>query len=121
MKTALAVMVVAAGVTGTEKPDILDMWPDILNMWREVYPTDTVRAAALDRCGFEDQNFNRLSVAAREGCYQKMLPSAPAPPLRASAIQVAPNAVDIARLTGAPQGDIRKQQATERYRSAVRQ
>jgi hypothetical protein len=129
MKTALAVVFVAAGVTGIEKPDILNMWPDILNMWREAYPTDTVRAAALDRCGFENQTFNRLSGAEREACYQKMLPSA-APRMlptaaatsqRASAVQVAPNAVDIARLAGTPQGDIRRQQATEQYRKAVRQ
>jgi hypothetical protein len=114
MKTALAVALVAAGVTGIEKPDML-------SLWQEIYPSDPVRETALDRCGFEDQNFNRLSAEARETCYQKIFPSASAHSLRASAILVAPNPVDIARLAGAPQGDIRKQQATERYRSAVRQ
>jgi hypothetical protein len=112
MKVALAVVFVAAGITGVEKPDIL-------NLWREVYPSDPVRQTALDRCAFEDQNFNRLSAEVRETCYQHMLPSAFAQSLRASAILVAPNPVDIARLAGAPQGDIRTQQATERYRSAV--
>jgi hypothetical protein len=114
MRTALAVVVVAAGITGIERPDIL-------NLWQEIYPSDALRQTALDRCGFEDQNFNRLSAEARETCYQKMLPSAAARPLTASAVLVAPNQVDIARLTGATQGDIRQQQATERYRSAVRQ
>ncbi len=115
MKTALAVVVAVAGVTGIEKPDIL-------TLWQEIYPPDPVRQTALNRCGFEDQNFNRLSAEARETCYQKIiLPSASARSLGASAILAAPNPVDIARLAGAPQGDIRKQQATERYRSAVRQ
>jgi tetratricopeptide (TPR) repeat protein len=114
MKTALAVVFVAAGVIGIEKPDIL-------NLWQEIYPSDPVQQMALDRCGFEDRNFNRLSAEARETCYQKMLPSASALSLRASAILVAPNQVDIARLAGAPPGDIRKQQATERYRNVVRQ
>jgi hypothetical protein len=114
MKTALAMVLVAGGITGFEKPDIL-------KLWHEIYPTDPVRQTALDRCGFEDQNFNRLSAEARETCYQKILPAAATLSLRASAIQVAPNPVDIARLASAPQSDIRKQQATERYRSGVRQ
>jgi hypothetical protein len=107
-------VLVAAGITGFEKPEIL-------NLWQEIYPSDPVRQTALDRCGFEEQNFNRLSAEAREMCYQKIFPPAATQSLRATAIQVAPNAVDIARLAGAPQGDIRKQQATDRYRNAVHQ
>ena len=112
MKSAFAVLLLSAGTAGVVEPDIFELL-------RDAYPADRAKQTALEWCASEDKNFNRLSTAEREACYQRMVPSAAISAVAASALQAAPNPIDMAQSAGARQGDIRQQQATERYRSAV--
>jgi hypothetical protein len=49
----------------------------VIAKWRAMYPTDPREKAALQLCYVENQQFNRLSDQARQGCYEKWLPRLP--------------------------------------------
>jgi hypothetical protein len=49
----------------------------VIAKWSAMYPTDPREKAALQLCYIENQQFNRLSDQARQGCYEKWLPRLP--------------------------------------------
>jgi hypothetical protein len=47
----------------------------IVAEWTAMYPSDPARKKAIWLCYTENPEFNRLSAAARDACYEKWLPT----------------------------------------------
>jgi hypothetical protein len=117
MKRRTVVLLAALGIAAFIERD------EIRAQWAEIFPDDPARATALERCAYEDRQFNGFSAEARTVCYQRWLVPDLAPGSAIAAVR-APNAIDLARAAGQsiggqmPEGDIRNEQATDLYRRA---
>jgi hypothetical protein len=106
MKLIMLPLLISAAYLGYEHRG------EIVDQYFAAYPSDPVKAEALNQCASSQPNFNRLDAIDRDQCYSALAVRAPVGMAPVPSPSYAHNPSHL------PGNDIRRQEASDTYRLA---